>query len=294
VGVLLDASTRGLRTLLIEKDDFASGASSKSTKLIHGGVRYLQQVFEFSLASLSSRLEKFNLVKESIVERGMMIDSASHLTNKVPFVMPCTNIFAASYYYIGSLLYYWIYRWYSAGKGTEFKGPYFVNREELKDIFPHLNPKYSTGVVYEDGSFNDARMLLYALLTATVGNGLKMPESFVPANAINRAEFLDFVKNKEGKIGGVVFKDELTGKTYTVEAKYVVNCTGVWADKIRLHDDPTVHKRMCMVGGSHVVYDSKVASGVFGIAAPSADGRIILIQPWLGRVLAGTTEKKIR
>lgn len=117
-GVLLDASTRGLKSLLIEKDDFAAGASSKSTKLIHGGVRYLQQVFEFSTASLSSRLEKFNLVKEAIVERGLMVDSASHLTCKLPFVIPSTNLFWSTYYYLGSMIYYWIYSWYSSHKGT--------------------------------------------------------------------------------------------------------------------------------------------------------------------------------
>lgn len=131
VGVLLDASTRGLRTLLIEKDDFASGASSKSTKLIHGGVRYLQQVFELSLDSISSRIEKFQLVKEAIAERSMMIDSAPHLTTKIPFVIPCTNLVSATYYYIGSLFYYLIYALYSPSTPTSFNMPYFMNRLEL-------------------------------------------------------------------------------------------------------------------------------------------------------------------
>lgn len=136
-------------------------------------------------------------------------------------------------------------------------------------------------------------MLLAAILTATVGNGLKMPASFIPGNAINRAEFIDFLKDKEGTIEGAIFKDLLTNKKYTVKAKHVVNCTGVWSDKIRLKDDPSVNNRICLVGGSHVVYDNKVASPTHGIAAPSSDGRVVLIQPWLGRVLAGTTEKKI-
>lgn len=92
----------------------------------------------------------------------------------------------------------------------------------------------------------------------------------------------------------MLFKDLLTNKTYKVYGKYVVNCTGVWADKIRLMADPNANKRICIVGGSHVVYDDKIASRTFGLAAPSADGRIVLVQPWLGRVLAGTTEKKFK
>ncbi len=88
---------------------------------------------------------------------------------------------------------------------------------------------------------------------------------------------------------GGVFKDRITGKTYKVNAKYVINCTGVWADKLRLLDNPRVKKRICLVGGSHIVYDARLTSGIYGITAPTHDGRIILVQPWLGRVLAGTT-----
>lgn len=294
VGVLLDASTRGLRSLLVEKDDFASGASSKSTKLIHGGVRYVQQAFEFSLASVSSRIEKFNLVREAIEERSLMIDSAPHLTTKIPFVIPCSNILTASYYYVGSILYYLIYYSFAPKTKTAFNFPYLINREELKDIFPGMSPKYNHGVVYEDGSFNDARLLLSALLTATTGNGIKMPDSFTPANAVNRTEFVDFMKDQQGKIRGVVVRDLLTSKEYRINAKYVVNCTGAWADKVRLRDNPSATKRICAVGGSHITYDSRVSSNSFGVCAPSPDGRIILVVPWLGRVIAGTTETKFQ
>ena len=105
---------------------------------------------------------------------------------------------------------------------------------------------------------------------------------------------VELVKDEQGKVTGVVFKDLATGKTHRIGAKYVVNCTGVWADKIRLMDDPTVNKRLCKVAGSHIVYDQRVASSSFGIAVPSSDGRILLVQPWLGRVLAGTTERKLK
>lgn len=141
-----------------------------------------------------------------------MIDSAPHLTSKIPFVIPCTNIFKAAYYYVGSLVYYLIYYAYSPQTATSFRMPYFLSREELTSIFPYINPKYDIGVVYEDGSFNDSRLLLTALLTASLGNGQKMPESFTPANILNRAEFVDFTKDKEGKIVGLRLKDLLTNK----------------------------------------------------------------------------------
>lgn len=102
------------------------------------------------------------------------------------------------------------------------------------------------------------------------------------------------VKNDKGKVTGIVFKDLATGKLHKIDAKYVVNCTGAWADNIRLMDDPTVNKRLCMVAGSHVVYDQRVASSTYGICIPSSDGRILLVQPWMGRVLAGTTERKLK
>jgi glycerol-3-phosphate dehydrogenase len=125
----------------------------------------------------------------------MMIDSATHLTGKIPFVIPCTNALWGVYYYMGSLMYYWIYEWFAPKRGTWFKPPIFFNREELVAAFPYINPKYSIGVVYEDGSFNDSRLLLAALLTATVGNGGEMPDGFVPGNVLNRAEFVEFLKN---------------------------------------------------------------------------------------------------
>ena len=102
------------------------------------------------------------------------------------------------------------------------------------------------------------------------------------------------IKNEKGKVIGVIFKDLTTGKLHKIQGKYVVNCTGPWADNIRLMDDPKVNKRLCMVAGSHIVYDQRVASSSFGVAVPSSDGRILLVQPWLGRVLAGTTERKLK
>ena len=218
-----------------------------------------------------------------------MIDSAPHLTTKIPFVIPCSNTLVAIYYYIGSMMYYLIYKYYSPNTKTAFNRPYFLNRTQLTQIFPYLSPKFTTGVVYEDGSFNDARMLVSALLTATIGNGISMPEQFVPANVLNRAEFVDFMKDNEGKIVGVTFKDLLSQKVYHVKAKYVVNCTGAYADKIRLKDSHEVNKRIVPVGGSHITYDTRVSNASYGLCVPSSDGRVLLVVPWLNRVIAGTT-----
>ena len=115
----------------------------------------------------------------------------------------------------------------------------------------------------------------------------------MPANILNKAEFLDFVKDNEGKITGVIFADRLTGEKITVQAKYVVNCTGTWADQIRLKDDPTKKKRICIVAGSHITYHQKIGHSKFGLCLPSSDGRVLLVVPWLGRIIAGTTERKL-
>lgn len=106
---------------------------------------------------------------------------------------------------------------------------------------------------------------------------------------MNKADFIDFVKSNDGQIKGIVFEDRVTNKKYVVNAKYVVNCTGTWADKIRLKDNPHAAKRICIVGGSHLTYDVKVANSRFGLCLPSKDGRILLVVPWLNSVIAGTT-----
>jgi glycerol-3-phosphate dehydrogenase len=116
-----------------------------------------------------------------------------------------------------------------------------------------------------------------------------MPDSFAPANILNRAEFVDFTKDGAGMIVGVVFRDLLTNKEYSVNAKYVVNCTGAWSDGLRIKDDPSVKKRICLVAGSHITYTSAVGSRTFGICVASPDGRVTLVVPWLNRIIAGTT-----
>ena len=121
-----------------------------------------------------------------------------------------------------------------------------------------------------------------------------MPSSFVRSNILNQAEFIEFIKNHEtNKIEGVVFRNNLTGKIHKIKSKYVVNCTGAWSDKIRNIDDPSLTPRLVHVAGSHITYDESITNSKFGLTIPSKDGRVTLVVPWLGRVIAGTTEKTI-
>ncbi len=123
-----------------------------------------------------------------------MIKNAEYLTEKIPFVIPSTNIFKTMYYYAGSVVYYLIYYYYAPKDTTEFNFPTFMHKSELRKFFPYMSDRYTTGVVYEDGCFNDSRMVMAALLTATEGNG-NMPSSWKYANVLNKAEFVDFIKN---------------------------------------------------------------------------------------------------
>lgn len=287
-GVVLDAASRGYKCLLLEGSDFASGASSKSTKLIHGGVRYLQQVFELSWASISSRLEKFYLVREALEERTYVINNAPYMNHKISIVIPCKNSFQSLYYYIGSIAYHMIYWLFNkTSVGVTFNFPYFASRNDLRQLSPYISDKFGSGVVYEDGQFNDSQMNMALLLTSTVPH----PKfQITPANILNRA-LVTKLHKENGRISGVTFKDTLTGEETTVKCKYVVNCTGVWADKIRQLDDPAISKRIIPVAGSHMTYSKKLVARNAGICMASSDGRILLVLPWLGKTIVGTTEK---
>lgn len=166
-GVFLEAAARGLKCLLVESEDFAAATSSKSTKLIHGGVRYLQDVFEFSLAG--GRLEKYELVKEALRERTHFLENAFYMNRQLPFVLPVDNIFVGAYYYVGCLVYHFIYlaNLDKDKSSFRFKLPQWYGSNQLREYFPYLDDKYKYGIVYYDGQFNDSRMNLDILLTAT-------------------------------------------------------------------------------------------------------------------------------
>ena len=284
-GVVLDSSSRGLRTLLIEGHDFGSGASSKSTKMIHGGVRYLQAVF-MSRDSFSKRIENYGLVKEALQDRQFMIENATYMNKKLKFVIPYTTFFEQVYYYVGSVMYHMI-TWVVGQKGkTSFTFPYFLGQQDMQRLFPYVSNKYQGGIVFEDGQFNDAQMLIAILLTATIPHHRSHP-----ANILNRAEFINFVKDEEDKIKGVIFKDKLSGEEITVNSKYVVNCTGTFSDQIRRLDNPEATRRIIPVAGSHITFDKRITFGNHGLIINSDDGRVFIVVPWLGKTVVGTTER---
>ena len=289
-GVLLEGSNRGLKCLMVEENDFSSGASSKSTKLIHGGIRYLAQVFEFSLEG--HRMEKVKLLIEALHERCYMVDNAYYMNKVLPLVIPCRNIFFAMYNYIGCVLYHAIYKLQpTENASTIFPFPKWMGNDELKANFPHLDFKFKYGIVYYDAQMNDTRMNMDTILTSTI-NGYQ--KGLVGSNAVNYMRFESFLKDEEGKIIGANLYDRITDKTYTVKASCVVNCTGVFADKIRKLDDPNLPRRVLPVQGTHAIFPIKFTSKKMALLIPkTVDDRVLFIIPWLNSTLVGTTDIKI-
>ena len=275
---------------MVEENDFSSGASSKSTKLIHGGIRYLAQVFEFSLEG--HRWEKVKLLIEALHERCYMVDNAYYMNKVLPLVIPCRNIIFAMYNYLGCVLYHAIYKMQpTENASTVFPFPKWMGNDELKANFPHLDFKFKYGIVYYDAQMNDTRMNMDTILTSTVD---KYQKGFTGANVINYMSFENFIKDEEGKIVGADLYDKISDKHYKVKASCVVNCTGVFADKIRKLDDPTVPRRVLSVQGTHAIFPIKFTSKKMALLIPkTVDDRVLFIIPWLNSTLVGTTDIKI-
>lgn len=287
-GAVLDGAFKGLRCLLVENYDFASGTSSKSTKLIHGGVRYLSDVF--ALRAKTKRSENFQLVKEALQERSFMIDNAFYMNKHMPIILPCKGLFDLCYFYGGSLIYHLTYALFKNREtNVDFKLPSVMGKTQLQSEYPLLDPKYNWGVIYWDGVFNDARMAVDTVLTATIKDYLP---GFKEANVLNYCRFDQFEKDQKGHIKGVVFTDKNTGKQHKVNCKVVLNCTGVFSDSIRKLDNPLAPERMTTSEGTHVILPRKYGSRKYGICAISSDGRVTFLMPWQNHVLYGTTDSK--
>jgi len=272
----------------VEENDFSAGTSSKSTKLIHGGVRYLEQAFSWDQ---NERWEKLQLVSESLHERSYMIQNAQYMNRAFPIIIPSKSLFQTLYFYAGTLLYHLIYYALDDDRNLALMPfPYIIGRQELHSIYPKLDPEMNYGIVYYDGQMNDSRMNMDILLTSTLNNYL-LNEKMVPANIINYTKFTDFIKDDKGKIIGGVIHDKLNNKTFTVKAKAVVNCTGIFADSIRKLDNPNVGTRIVPAQGSHLVLDQKLVHKKYGLLIPkTSDGRVLFVLPWLNYALVGTTD----
>ncbi|KAL3281271.1 hypothetical protein HHI36_004484 [Cryptolaemus montrouzieri] len=273
VGCALDATTRGLKTALIEAEDFASGTSSRSTKLIHGGVRYLQK------AIMQLDYEQYKMVKEALRERALMLSSAPHLAHPLPIMLPVYKLWQVPYYWVGIKCYDLV-----AGL-KNVKSSYLLSKKNALELFPMLKGEALRGaLVYYDGQQDDARMNLAIALTA-IRHG---------ATVTNHVSVTNILKKKEGNkeiICGVEVKDEMTGDTWKIPAKCVINATGPFTDFIRKMDDPEVPEICAPSSGVHITLPGYYSPEQMGLLDPStSDGRVIFFLPWQKQTIAGTTD----
>jgi glycerol-3-phosphate dehydrogenase len=265
LGTALEAVARGYTTLLLEQHDFAKATSSRSTKLVHGGVRYLQQ-------------GNVSLVMEALRERGRLLRNAPHIAHNLPFVVPIYDWWEGPFYGVGMKLYDLL-----AGKlGL---GPSKVlSREETLRRLPNIEAKgLRSGVVYYDGQFDDARLAL-SLARSIADNG------GVPLNYVRVTE----IRKRSGAVCGVRARDMETGEEIDLDGRVVINATGIFSDAIRQMDDPQEESLIAPSQGVHLVLARSFLPGDSAIMVPrTADGRVLFAVPWHGRVIVGTTDTEI-
>ncbi len=261
----LDAASRGLKTVLFEQYDFAKGTSSRSTKLVHGGVRYLQQ-------------GNIKLVIEALKERGLLLKNAPHLVHNQKFIVPNYKWWEKPFYGIGLKIY-------DKMAGKLGLGPsQFLSREETLKMAPTLDPEdLKGGVLYHDGQFDDARLAISIAQTAAQHHAVVL--NYFPVAA--------FLKMQQ-KICGVWVIDHFTGKEYEVRSKVVINATGVFTDAVMKMDDPK-HKAIIKPSqGIHLVVDKEFLPGDTAIMIPRTDdGRVLFAVPWHDKIVLGTTDTPV-
>jgi len=273
-GIALDASSRGYKVLLLEANDFASGTSSKSSKLIHGGVRYLEKAVK------KFDKEQYDLVKEGLNERAMFLNNAPHLARRLKIDTPVYSYIEAFYIYAGLLLYRLIAGAQNIGSN------YFLNKTVLNLLQPSIKKDKLKGAIsFYDGRFLDSRMVIALLQTA---------KSF-SCEVKNYCEVKNFTYDNQNIVKGVSYFDKDTNTLYEVNAKAIVNATGANVDKIRLLDDNEADDILSLSSGIHIVVPKKFLPFDEGILIPKTkDGRIIFILPYLNRCLIGTTDNEVK
>ncbi len=268
-GIAVDAALRGLKVALVEKNDLAEGTSSRSTKLVHGGVRYLEKAVK--------RLDKaqYDLVKEGLHERGVLLKNAPHLSNPLPFITPLYKWIDVPMVLAGLKLYDLL-----AGK-MGLGHSRFLSRAESLRRFPMIKAEgLKAGILYYDGQFNDARMAVTLAMTAREHGAV----------VANHVEVAGLYK-ENGKVAGAQVKDSLTGDEWTVRARGVINATGPFGDRLRQMDDPAAAPIITVSSGIHIVLDKRFAPPATGLMIPKTeDGRVLFVIPWQGHALVGTTD----
>ena len=267
LGLALDAATRGLSVVLLEAADFAKGTSSRSTKLVHGGVRYLAQ-------------GNISLVYEALHERTTLLNNAPHLAGPLSFVMPCYRFWEMPFYGIGLLLYDFMAGRRSLGRTT------FHGKAATTSASPNLCADHLRGSVqYWDGQFDDSRLAI-ALARTAAQQG---------ATLVNYCKAVELLHDQNNHVNGILAQDIETGLPYTLQAKCVVNAAGVWVDAIRqLDDEARGQNSQAIVApsqGVHIVVDREFLPGDQALIVPhTSDGRVLFAVPWLGKVILGTTD----
>jgi glycerol-3-phosphate dehydrogenase len=266
-GVAVDAATRGYATLLLEQHDFGKGTSSRSTKLVHGGVRYLEQ------GSVS-------LVMEALKERGLLRRNAPHLVSELPFIVPSYAWWEGPFYGIGLKVYQALSGKYGFGPSQ------LISKEETLRRLPNVNPEGLTGgVIYYDGQFDDARLLINLVATAAEQG----------ATLLNYAPVTGLRKGGDGIVSGVAWENVETGETFNARAKVVVNATGPFTDSVRRLAEPDATPLIAPSQGAHLVLDRSFLPGASAIMVPhTSDGRVMFAIPWHGHTLVGTTDTPMK
>jgi glycerol-3-phosphate dehydrogenase len=266
LGVALDAAARGLAVVLLESDDFAQGTSSRATKLVHGGVRYLAQ-------------GNIALVREALHERTILLANAPHAANRLAFVVPAFHLWEGPFYGIGLKMY-------DALAGRHGLGPtQWLSARRTAEALPTVRRAgLSGGVRYWDGQFDDARVAVLLARTAAAHGAL----------VLNHAPVVG-LRREAGKVGGVVAADAESGERFEIDAGCVVNATGVWVDALRAMDReegaPTPQPIVAPSQGVHLVVDRDFLPGTHALMVPkTADGRVLFAVPWLGKLILGTTD----
>jgi glycerol-3-phosphate dehydrogenase len=265
MGTALDAASRGFRTLLLEQHDFGKGTSSRSTKLVHGGVRYLQQ-------------GDVSMVFEALKERGLMLQNAPHLVRNQSFIIPAYDWWEGPFYTVGLKVY-------DVMAGRMGLGPsHHISREEAMQALPNIETAgLKGGIIYHDGQFDDARMLVSMAQTCQNYGG----------QVINYMKVTGLIK-ENNLVSGVHARDEESGEEFNIRAKVLINATGVFADEILKMDTPGAANMIRPSQGIHLVLGEEFLKGNHAIMVPhTSDGRVLFAVPWYNRVILGTTDTLI-
>ena len=263
LGCALDAVSRGFKTLLIEKGDIAQSTSSKSTKLIHGGVRYLAQ-------------GNIRLVKEALKERGILLKNASHIVHKKKFIIPVYSYSSLIWYGIGLKIYDLLSGKWSLGKSEMF------TRAQALPLLDGINKNGLKGAVtYWDGQFDDTRLAISLMRTIADHGG----------EVLTYCTCDDFILDTQGQISGIKCKDQISGNSFSIHAKVIINATGVFTDYLQQKADSSLSATVKASKGVHIVTDKKILSEDIAMLIPqTSDGRVLFAVPWHNKVIIGTTD----